>query len=88
MDTLNAMLAGAILVSASVISVFFLRFWKKNRDVLFVFFAIAFLLLGIERVLIVTLLAERQAVAYLTRLCAFVLIIVAICLKNRSDRKH
>lgn len=52
MEMIKPMLAGAIMVSAWAIAVFFLRFWRKSSDRLFAFFAAAFLLLGIERVTI------------------------------------
>lgn len=84
---LKAMLAGAILVSAWAISVFFLRFLRKTHDRLFAFFAAAFLLLGVERIAILALASEVQAFVYLIRLFAFVLILLAIVDKNRRGEK-
>ena len=87
MAILNAMLAGGIMVSAWAISVFFMRFWRKTGDRLFVLFAIAFFLLGVERVVIVPLPAKHQFAAYLIRLCAFLLIILAVWQKNRRNEQ-
>jgi ABC-type transport system involved in cytochrome c biogenesis ATPase subunit len=78
------MLAGAIMLNAWAIALFFLRFWKKTRDPLFGWFALAFLLLGFERVTMATLSAGAHSLVYLTRLCAFLLIFWAICDKNRG----
>ena len=84
MEIIKAMLAGGIMAVSWAIFVFFLRFWRKTGDRLFAFFAIAFLLLGIERVVIVSISAERQFIAYLLRLCAFLLIILAVVQKNKK----
>ena len=50
MEMLKSMLAGAIMVSAWAISVFFFRFWRKTGDRLFGLFSASFLLLGLERI--------------------------------------
>lgn len=83
MTMLKAMLAGAIMVSAGAIAVFFLRYWRKTHDRLFGFFALSFLLLGIERVSMVMVSGEGHTLVYLIRLAAFLLIIFAIVDKNR-----
>jgi Family of unknown function (DUF5985) len=87
MAILNAMLAGGIMVSAWAISVFFVRFWKKTGDRLFALFAIAFFLLGVERVVIVSLPTRHQFAAYSIRLCAFLLIILAVWHKNTRNER-
>ncbi len=75
------------MVSAWAISVFFLRFWRKTRDRLFGYFAVSFLLLGIERVSILVTEGEARSLVYLIRLGAFLLIIFAIIDKNRRGAK-
>lgn len=87
MTLLNAMLAGAIMVSAWAISVFFLRFWSKTGDHLFACFAVAFLLLGVEKVAIVFLSVDHQFVAYLIRLTSFLFIIFGVWNKNRNNSR-
>ena len=87
MTTLKSMLAGAIMVSAWAIAVFFFRFWRKSGDPLFGFFSAAFLLLGIERVSIVYVFVENHGLVYLIRFCAFLLIIFAIVDKNRRGKQ-
>lgn len=87
MEMLKAMLAGAIMVSAWAIFLFFLRFWRKTGDRLFAFFAAAFLLLGVERISISIASSETGSYVYLIRLLAFVLILIAIVDKNRKTQK-
>ena len=87
MPTLRAMLAGAIMLNAWAIALFFMRFWRKSHDRLFAWFALAFLLLGIERVVMVTFPGEAHFQVYLVRLLAFLFIIYGIWDKNRSGSK-
>ena len=79
----NGQLRRSRAVSAWPIFVFFIRFWRKTRDRLFVFFAAAFLPLGVERLAILITSAELHSYCYLIRLAAFLLIIFAILDKNR-----
>jgi hypothetical protein len=83
---IKAMLAGAIMVNAWAIGVFFWRFWRKTGDWLFWCFAAAFFLLGVERVALVLWQGEGSAYVYLIRLCAFILIAAAIVGKNLRRR--
>lgn len=87
MTAFKAMLAGAILVSAWAISVFFFRYWRKTRDRLFGFFAAAFVLLGIERVSILAASNEVHSSVYLIRFCAFLVILLGVFDKNRDPGK-
>jgi hypothetical protein len=80
---IKSFLAGAILLNAWAISLFFFRFWKKTHDRLFIWFASAFLLLGLER-LAITFGTEVRFHFYLIRLAAFLLIILAILEKNKK----
>lgn len=66
-----------------VAALFFLKFWKKSGDLFFVWFSAAFGLLGIER--LVALFGDQaEFEGYVIRLCAFVLILIAIIQKNRA----
>ena len=79
-------LGGAILVGCWAIALFFLRFWVKTHDRLFIHFAVAFLLLGIERIVLLLLNQESEykSYVYLIRLAAFLVIVFAIVQKNRT----
>lgn len=77
-------LMGAVAMGLSTASLFLLRYWKETRDRLFAFFALAFLVLSANRLLLV-LLREQQEHSvwpYLIRLVAFLLILAAIIDKN------
>ena len=77
-------LLGAIAMACGTIGLFFLRFWRRTRDRLFMFFALAFWLLCLNWLALA--FADRdepQTALYAVRLLAFGLIIVAIWDKNR-----
>lgn len=85
---LQAILAGAIMLNAWAISVFFFRFWRKTRDPLFGFFCAGFFLLGIERISLVAMTGEGAIYAYLIRLLAFLLLAWGVVAKNfRANRR-
>jgi len=78
------MLSGAVAMAYAIAGIFFLRFWSRSRDSLFLSFAIAFALLALNQALVGLLggAVESQAAFYSLRLIAFLLIIVAIVRKN------
>ena len=82
------MLAGAVIMGNVVAAIFFWRFWYRTRDQLFAMFGAAFLLLAVHRVLVgaLSVMREEQSWIYLIRLAAFVLIIIAVLLKNAESR--
>lgn len=77
-------LAGAISMGFLVCSLFFLRFWSRSRDELFLCFAVAFALLSIGQALLslTGMAVEERSWIYLLRLAAFLIIILAIWRKN------
>jgi uncharacterized membrane protein len=85
---MNDFFSGATCALSCVAGLFFFRFWRKSRDRFFAFFAAAFWLLALQRMVGVVLRHEQEDVTgtYLIRLLAFVLILVAIVDKNRSRR--
>ena len=85
---MNQLLMGAIVMASLTIGLFFLRFWKKTRDRFFLFFAVAFSLEGVNRVLLALNNGanENEPFIYLVRLLSFVLILVAIVDKNRVNK--
>ena len=78
-------LSGAASALFLVAGLFFLRFWKRTRDGLFLAFAWAFFLLGLGQALLslAAMPDEERSLLYLIRLAAFGLILVAIVRKNR-----
>jgi hypothetical protein len=84
-------LAGMIAMGFAVGVCFFLKFYARTRDGLFLAFAAAFALMALNQTLVALLGVpkEEQNSIYLLRLAAFVLIIVAVLhknLKGRADR--
>jgi len=78
-------LGGALTFGFLVAGLFFLRFWKRTHDGLFVAFALAFWLLGLTQALLTlsNIPVEERSWLYLLRLAAFALILVSIWFKNR-----
>lgn len=83
---ISLLASGAILLGYLVAALFFCRFWSVTRERLFGCFAVSFLLLAVERVLIVALQdMNHLPQIYLTRLIAFLVIAYAIWDKNRRS---
>lgn len=83
-------LSGAAALAYLVAGVYFLRFWRKTRDGLFLSFAIAFWLLSLNQT-IVSILGvadERTGFAYVLRVVGFVFILYAIVRKNASGNRR
>jgi hypothetical protein len=83
--TLLDFLAGMITFGYGVAGLFFLGFWRRTGDGLFIAFSLAFSLLGIHQALLTFSSApvEERSGLYLIRLLAFLLIIISILWKNR-----
>ena len=79
-----AFTAGALTLGWLAIGVFFLKFWRRTGDGLFLAFAVAFALLATNQAVPVLfgVPSENQGYIYLLRLAAFLLIILAVLRKN------
>jgi len=86
--TLYDFLSGAVALGFAACALFFLRFWRRTREELFLAFAIAFVLLGIGQTILAlaNIPTEERGSLYLIRLAAFALILVAIYRKNQTAR--
>lgn len=87
--TLNDFLAGAVSMGFAICALFFLRYWHRSRDGLFLSFAVAFALLGGGQAILAlaNIPTEERGAIYLLRLAAFTLILSAIYRKNRARRR-
>ena len=87
MTDLIPFLSGAVVAGCLLAALFFLRFWKRTRDGLFLAFAWAFFLLGLGQALLALAHVpdEERSWLYLIRLLAFALILAAIIRKNRRS---
>jgi uncharacterized membrane protein len=81
-------LSGAVVLGFLTCGLFFFRFWRRTRDQLFLAFAISFALLGVGQtvVALAQIPTEEKGALYLIRLIAFLVILLAIYLKNRPSR--
>jgi hypothetical protein len=85
---LNSFLLGGIVLCCAGAGLYFLRFWRKSRDRLFLIFAIAFWVLGVNWLaLAFTETDEVRTALYAVRLIAFILILVGVWDKNRPRRR-
>ena len=86
---MREMVSGAIAMGYAVAGLFFLRYWKRGRDPLFLSFAIAFWILGATRVgLVMTYERYEGTIFYVFRFLAFSMILWAIYVKNVGTKKN
>jgi uncharacterized membrane protein HdeD (DUF308 family) len=77
-------LLGVIATTSITAAIFFLRFWKRTRDSLFLAFAIAFLIEGVNRIAVLEVERPNEGSpwTYVVRLIAFLIILAGILNKN------
>lgn len=81
---LNAFVSGAVTIGFLIIGLYFLKFWRRTQDGLFIIFAVAFWLLALNSLASTfSGAAFERSWIYVLRLTAFGLMIVAILRKNR-----
>jgi hypothetical protein len=85
---IEGFLLGVIVTASLTAAGFFWRFYRQTQDKLFLAFAAAFAIEGINRVafLLVDKPSEGSPIIYMVRLVAFLLILGAIAAKNRGQR--
>jgi hypothetical protein len=82
--TIVAFMGGALTVGFLAVGLYFLKFWRRTGDALFLAFAAGFALLAINQAVPVLfgVADENLSGVYLLRLAGFLLIIGAILRKN------
>lgn len=85
---LQGFLLGVIVSTSLISGGFFLKFWRRTGDTLFLAFGAAFIIEGLNRIgfLFVDAPNEGSPLIYTVRMLAFSLIAAAIVLKNRDSR--
>jgi len=83
-NDLYAFLSGAVTILFALAGLFFLRFWRRTGDRLFLSFGLAFWLLSLHQAVLslAGIPVEERSWTYLLRLSAFALIIGSIWRKN------
>lgn len=89
MESLLDFLQGAAATGFLICTVFFLRFWRRTAERLFLSFGVAFAFLTVNQVFAWYLEAgdERTPYVYSLRVIGFVLILAAIVDKNLARRR-
>jgi hypothetical protein len=84
----DGFMLGFVATGSLVAAMFFLRFWYRTRDFLFLAFAIAFFYQAISSTANVFLgrLNGVNKWFYFVQLCTYLLILAAILRKNRRAR--
>ncbi|MBI4205999.1 MAG: hypothetical protein HY527_13340 [Betaproteobacteria bacterium] len=82
-------LSGAVTLAYLIAALFFLRFWRKTADRLFLVFTVAFVLFALNQGLahMLAVYHEPSSFIYALRVLGFVLILIAIVDKNVSSGK-
>jgi hypothetical protein len=85
---LEPFLLGAISTLSFTAALYFLKFWRRTRDGLFLAFSIAFFIEAGNRIAVIFLKnpSEGSPLIYLIRLGAFLIILGAILRKNYGTR--
>jgi peptidoglycan/LPS O-acetylase OafA/YrhL len=82
-------LSGAVTLAYLIAALFFLRFWRKTADRLFLAFTVAFVLFALNQGLahMLAIYNEPASFIYALRVLGFIVILVAIVDKNISSGK-
>ena len=83
---MDGFLLGVVVATSLVAAAFFLKFWRKTRDWLFLAFAAAFLIEGVNRLAFLWMDPPNEGtpLVYIVRLFSYLLILAAIIHKNRN----
>lgn len=89
MSVVASFLSGVATMGFLAAGLFFLRFWRRTRESLFLAFGVAFWLFALNQALVVLagIPREEQSWLYILRLAGFGLLIVAILVKNLGSRR-
>jgi uncharacterized membrane protein HdeD (DUF308 family) len=84
MTPLEGFLLGVIATASVTAALFFLKFWRSTRDVLFLSFAAFFFIQAVDRIALLFFQKPNEGSPwiYLVRLVALLLIVAAILKKN------
>lgn len=82
-------LAGALTLGFVATGAFFLRFYRRTRDRLFLSFALAFWLFALNQIFTLALEGREREIRYeyVLRVLGFALILVAIARKNAKRQR-
>lgn len=84
----EAFLLGVIAITSLTAGLFFLKFWRRTRDSLFLAFSVAFLIEGVNRTAVLNAKHPNEGSPwiYTVRLIAFLIILGGILHKNYGSQ--
>jgi len=85
---IEGFMLGSIFMACIAAGLFFLKYWRRTGDSLFLAFGAAFLIEGLNRISFLFLERPNEGSPwiYIVRLCTYLLILAAIISKNRAPR--
>lgn len=86
---LTQFLSGVFFMGLATSSLIFFRCWKETNDKLFRYFALAFMLMALERIPLAIFLYMKEPTSwvYLFRLAGFLVLLKGIVEKNAESKK-
>lgn len=86
---IDGFLLGVVATCSLVAAAYFYRFWRKTRDGLFLCFALAFLIEGVNRSAFLALDDPQggNSVSYSIRFVSYLLILGAIAFKTGARKR-
>jgi hypothetical protein len=87
---INDFLSGALMLSFLIATAYFVRFWQRTSDRLFIYFGVAFALLALNQLGLVLMCVEDElrGYVYVLRVSGFILILIGILGKNVSGSRQ
>lgn len=88
MTPLTHVLLGAVIMGDVIAALFFVRFWKRTDDRLFLFFAASFIAIAVSRVVVDEYIPPvgYEPFGYMIRVLSYLFIIAGILYKNTGVR--
>jgi Family of unknown function (DUF5985) len=87
---INDFLSGALMLSFLIATAYFVRFWQRTSDRLFIYFGVAFALLALNQLglFLMGVEDELRGYVYVLRVSGFILILIGILGKNVSGSRQ
>jgi uncharacterized membrane protein len=90
MSAANGFLSGVATMGFFIATLFFVRFWRRTKEKLFLAFGCSFFLFSVNQMLVAfaNLPKEDESLFYLLRLAGFLILIAAIVAQNLKAKNQ
>jgi uncharacterized membrane protein HdeD (DUF308 family) len=93
MAAVKLLVYGIIVAEEILLTFCFFRFWRASKQTIFAFFAAAFVVMGVHRVLLALSTAQgvqlgQQTAVFLWRLASYLLILAGVIVNNAQRRRR